>query len=295
MPGYKGRAGVFYDDLDIRFPFESAEVYALKIAYERFLRPIPGHSHTGGSYEIHFVVAGQGVITLDGEPHTVGPNSLYVTGPQVEHSQRTDEHNPLTEYGVYLKLEERAAGGPPHTTPLLARFRQMNGWIGQDTQNLHSLMLEMCGELRQKNEGYMLQVQALLQQLIVRMVRNYEPGRLSGDHFLLSTLDESSHLIIEECFIYEYADLTLEKLAARIGLSPRQTERLLCRHYGMTFTQKRTQARMSAAQLLLRDRARSVSDIASELGYSSAEYFASAFRQYYHTTASAFRRAALQE
>ena len=96
--------------------------------------------------------------------------------------------------------------------------------------------------------------------------------------------------IIEEYFLYEYQDLTLEKLSSRLGLSHRQTERLLQKHYGMTFLQKKFEAKMSAALILLQDPSNSITEISVQLGYSSVEHFSAAFRKYYGISASEWRK-----
>ena len=96
--------------------------------------------------------------------------------------------------------------------------------------------------------------------------------------------------MIEEYFLYQYRSLSLEDLAKRLGLSTRQTERLLQKQYGKTFLQKKTEARMSAAAILLSNAEYSITSIAEELGYSSIEHFTSAFRNYYDMSPRQYRK-----
>ena len=95
--------------------------------------------------------------------------------------------------------------------------------------------------------------------------------------------------MIEDYFLYEYPRLSLQELAGRLGLGPRQTERLLRRLYGRTFLQKKTEARMNAAAVLLADAGRSVTAVAEQLGYASVEHFSSAFRRYYGLSPRQYR------
>ena len=95
---------------------------------------------------------------------------------------------------------------------------------------------------------------------------------------------------MEESFLYDYETITLESLAKRLGLGIRQTERFLKDYYGKTFTQKKTEARMSMAKIFLNDKELSISEIAKRLNYSSAEHFAYAFKRYYGISASAYRK-----
>ena len=280
-------ASRFYNDLNIHFCMEGADFYALKISFERFERSIPSHSHSSNSYEIHYIPYGYGNITLDHQAHTVAPDTLYVTGPFVEHSQTPAKREPMAEYCVYLKTPARARGNP---ASVAAVFQNTPQWFGRDSQHLHAIMRQIFEELSHQYTGYIIQVETLLQQLIVGMVRNYEGDRASTVHFASASLADSNYLIIEESFLYDFREITLQKLAGRLGLSARQTERLLRRHYGKTFVQKKAEAKMSAASFLLRDSTHSIARIAEDLGYSSEEHFSYAFRRYYRVSAGEYRK-----
>ena len=101
---------------------------------------------------------------------------------------------------------------------------------------------------------------------------------------------DSNSIIIEEYFLYEYASLSLNALADKLKLSPRQTQRLIWKYYGKSFQQKKAEARMSVASILLKDEDRSIAFIADTLGYSSPEHFSAAFRKYYKMSPSEFRK-----
>lgn len=118
------------------------------------------------------------------------------------------------------------------------------------------------------------------------MKKKRDPGAPSGS---LITTDKTA-VIIEDYFLYEYQNLSLEELAVKLGLGTRQTERLLQKHYGKTFLQKKTEARMSAAAILLTDSSRSITSVAEALGYSSIEHFSSAFKNYYQVSPRQYRK-----
>ena len=103
-------------------------------------------------------------------------------------------------------------------------------------------------------------------------------------------MTESKSIIIDEYFLYEYQSLSLDTLANKLRLSTRQTQRLLMDYYGKTFQQKKTEARMSVAAILLSDHTRSITSIAEDLGYSSIEHFSSAFRGFYHISPREYRK-----
>ncbi len=151
-------------------------------------------------------------------------------------------------------------------------------------------MRQLFDELSHRYTGYQNQVELLLSQLLIYTVRNYEQCRLSLTAFSKNNLTDSKSVIIEEYFLYEYQNLSLADLADRLKLSTRQTQRLLMEYYGKTFQQKKAEAKMSAAVVLLSDKTRSITSIAEDLGYSSAEHFSSAFRKYCQQSPREYRR-----
>ncbi len=285
---------VRYTDLDINFSVEQCFFTVLNLACERFSRSIPKHSHGKHSYEIHYISTGYGKAVIDGETYQITPNTLYVTGPDVEHEQIPESGNPMTEYCIFLKPDfSSKAKSSDHQICNL--FECHPFWFGADRENMGVIMEQIFSEMRLQRPGYKQQVKALLQQCIVALVRNYLSEECSEHDtaeisFAHSNLYHQKYIVIDECFLYDYQNITLSGLAKRLGLSSRQTERLLKEHYGKTFLQKRNEARMSAAAILLINTDKSITEICMETGYSSVEHFSNAFRSFYHTSARNFRK-----
>ncbi len=282
-----------YTNMNIHFIMGDIPVHALNIIFERFTRPIPSHSHGNGCYEIHYIPEGYGTLQAEGRYYDIVPGTLFVTGPHVEHAQTPLLHDPMQEYCVYLKIS-----GSPRTKKascVMDAFIATPFWFGQDTQNIRALMEKLFSELKNRELGYQELVCLLLSQLLISVVRSFEQGsgsggRRSDEALERNNLAVSTSVIIEEYFLYEYSTLSLQELAGRLKLSPRQTQRLLLEYYGKSFQQKKTEARMSAATILLADKARSISSIAEALGYCSSEHFSSAFRSYFHTSPTEYRK-----
>ncbi len=277
-----------YNDMDIRFSLEGVSFHALNIVFEHFERTIPAHAHGNGCYEIHYISIGRGKLKAGGIYFDLTPNTLFVTGPHIEHAQTPVPDDPMEEYCVYLKLD-----GTSHmkkNAAILPTFTEMPFWIGQDRQGIHALMIQLFDELTHRYTGFQEQVQLLLPRLVILLVRNYEELRISRTAFAPNNLADSKSVIIEEYFLYEYQSLSLSDLSDRLKLSPRQTQRLLMDYYGKTFQQKKAEARMSAAALLLSDPRKKIAEIAESLGYSSAEHFSSTFRRYYNLSPRDYRK-----
>jgi len=280
---------IAYTDLNIQTTIDNISFQVLNIVYERFNRPMPKHSHGNTSYELHYIPSGYGIVTIDGKSYDAKPGVLYMTGPHVEHEQIPSKDDPMEEYCIYFKLSKTTSkNSAPETAASI--FSKTHFWYGKDSQNLLEIITQLFFELENKYTGYMIQVEALLQQCIVKIVRNYETHKISDSHFSHTNLVDSKYLIVEESFLYDYESITLEGLADRLGLGIRQTERFIKEYYGKTFTQKKTEARMSMAKIFLNDKDISISEIAKRLNYSSVEHFAYAFKKYYGISARDYRK-----
>lgn len=280
------------NSLNFTFPLEHFSFQVSMVSTGRMVRSIPAHAHGRGCYEIHYIRHGSGTVVIDGVPRRVGQNTLYTTGPSILHEQIPDPSDPMVESCIYLRVfpdfekMERVS--------FLTPFLEQAFWMGQDTQQVLPLFDTIFQELEQKKPGYRPLLSALFQQLIVCIARNYlEPEAyqpVPENGFEDASGDSSLSLIVEEAFLYEYRTITLERLARRIHLSPRQTERLIRQYYNSTFLKKRTEARIGAASVLLKTTELPVGEIAEMTGYSSSEHFSYAFKTYTGMSAREFRR-----
>jgi AraC-like DNA-binding protein len=86
--------------------------------------------------------------------------------------------------------------------------------------------------------------------------------------------------------------LTLSRLAARLGLSERQTSRLVRERLGGSLGDHVTELRVARAKRLLLETDLAVIDVAAEAGFGSLGHFNQVFRSRSGSTPSAFRTAA---
>lgn len=277
-----------YDNLNISFVIENIRFTTLNIAYEHIRRLIPSHSHGDNSFEIHYISSGNGLIKVGDNTYKITPNTLYMAGPHIRHAQISIPDDPMIDYCIYLRLKH--TGEPVQRGSLTKLFEKQTFWIGQAQNGIDFTLESLFLELKERKEGYTIIVESLLKQLIVQMVRNYDSERKATSHFQEATPAQAQDFIIEESFLYDYSSLTLEELAERLGLGCRQTQRLMQETYGKTFLEKKKEARMSAASILLTHTDSSITSIAEELGYASPEHFSTAFKQYFGISAREYRK-----
>lgn len=277
----------------VRFLLEGVVVNVLMVSYRRFTEVMPEHAHGENVYEIHLVTDGAGIVLLNRKAYPVNAGVLYITGPGVLHEQIAGRENPVTEFGLYLQLEADGTGGE-----LIRNLQKQPMWYGKGRGVLSRLAGEILTEQSGKRPGSAELLPHLLAEFFIECIRSILPGEEDGQSFPVPEEKFSAHamqeenalLVTDEVFLYEYREITLQELARRLGFSVRQTQRLLYRIYGKSFTQKKLEARMSAALTLLQNSRYSITEISEQLGYSSMEHFSHAFAKYYGCVPSKFRK-----
>ena len=277
--------------VNVSFEINNCSFHTLNIYHFLYENSLPEHSHGSNNYEIHYVVSGYGKIKLNDTYYDLKPNTYYVNGPHVSHSQVPLRENPMCEYVVHFTLDpSKPKNNSPYITPIIDMLQKQPYWIGEATQNLANIMRQIFHEIDHQYFGFEESLISLLNLLVIFAIRNNMDKDMLEPKIIHTTSSKTKTLIIDEYFLYEYKTLSLEGLSERLGLSPRQTERYLKEHYNKTFIQKKTESKMSTAALLLSNRKNNITYISEELGYSSIEHFSTAFKRYYGCSPSEYRK-----
>ena len=292
-----GASAMKNDNLNITFSIGRYMITILKFTYECQTWNTPSHSHSSNSYELHYIPQGRGTLISSQKSYDLYPNVLYTTGPHVEHQQYPDPDDPTYEYCIYLRIEETHAKQRRKNMEqenIMDLFLNYPFWYGTDQGDLPVTLEQIHRELFDPKPAAGLMLEALFIQFMVKVLRNYKPASKAAITSIPIPLIKA-YILIEDSFLLEYDTITLEELSHRLGLSTRQTSRILFDRYGQTFTQKRTEARMAAAATFLKEGQLSVSEISARLGYSCPNHFHAAFKKYYHMTATEYKSLCLSQ
>lgn len=292
-----GAAAMKNDNLNITFSIGRYMITILKFTYECQTWNTPSHSHSSNSYELHYIPQGRGTLISSQKSYDLYPNVLYTTGPHVEHQQYPDPDDPTYEYCIYLRIEETHAKQRRKNMEqenIMDLFLNYPFWYGTDQGDLPITLEQIHRELFHPKPAAGLMLEALFIQFMVKVLRNYKPASKAAITSIPIPLIKA-YILIEDSFLLEYDTITLEELSHRLGLSTRQTSRILFDRYGQNFIQKRTEARMAAAVTFLKEGRLSVSEIAARLGYSCPNHFHAAFKKYYHMTATEYKSLCLSQ
>ncbi len=276
------------------FTLEDTLIHVPMISYRHFTEPLPRHSHSKNAFELHYVTAGKGFVVLENQTFPLSPGVLYITGPNIAHEQIPDESESLTEFGLFFLISESESN-----SPLADQFIKHDLWLGDAGKKIDALAQAILWEKTNQKPGYRQKIPLLLAELMIECVRNFVsdgkiydnklpvPSNKLSVHLLQ---EENTLLVIDEIFLCRYADITLEQLADSIGLSTRQAQRLLEKNYNKSFSSMKLEARMAAAETLLRNSSLKITEISNRIGYSSIEHFSNAFKKFYKVSPGQYRK-----
>lgn len=262
----------------------------LSFSFGTIEEPITKHSHGNNSYEIHYITHGKGWLTTNEKTYELTPNTLFVTGPHIEHEQISDKEDPMSEYCLYFNLQTLSDSSDSDSKVVISGFKDTVFWFGEDSQDIYPLLQRITYELENQKTGYMLTVKSYIEQYIVKMVRNYEIKSKKSSLFHSIDRSYNKYFIVDTVIQAEYNTITLNDLSERIGLSPRQTERFIKEYFGTTFLQKRNETKMEVAKQLLANKKLSIYEISERLNFSSPQHFSDAFKKFTGISASEYRK-----
>lgn len=262
--------------------------------YYRRAKHLQWQNQASAGYSLLAVLKGKLEYNLDGKNHEVTgwqsvvfePNvSIKATGNQSELLFFTFSASLVLQHATAMRLI------PPKSTITFSQNHQAGD------QKLDTLLAEFAVELANDKPGKEIVMRALVEQVLVHMLRTYSQPRLSDQLELsrVGLVDRRIRRSVELMHTQLDQDLTLKALAAASYLSPFHFARLFKKLTGSTPHNYLAGIRATRAQLLLADTDLSVTEVGAQVGYLSASHFTKAFRLATGTTPREFRKGLVSE
>jgi len=155
------------------------------------------------------------------------------------------------------------------------------------------LAYSLAAELSAEDAGREIFIAALIEQIVVHLLRHYSNMRRSDELELsrVGLVDRRIRRAVELMHARLDDNLSLKEIAAASYLSPFHFSRLFKKLTGATPHGYLAGQRVARARLLLAETDLSVTQISSRVGYASPSHFTKAFRQATGLTPRAFRAA----
>jgi AraC family transcriptional regulator len=165
-----------------------------------------------------------------------------------------------------------------------------------DDPRLAQLALDVADELRGAETGQEMVVSALVEQIVVQLLRRHANVRRTNELELsrVGLVDRRVRRAVELMHAHMERELPLEELAAAAYLSPFHFARLFKKVTGASPHAYLAALRVERAKNLLATTDLSITEIATRVGYASSSHFSKAFRQATALTPRAFRAAVVK-
>ena len=240
--------------------------------------------HAHSDYEIQYISAGTGEVRIADQSFSFSKGDIVITAPQVMHYYCAGPEG-------CARLAFRFSIGEGNKTQADIGIRSLLGIFGSINNSIvlrdeggsvFSCMTTLQNEIMHKKLGWVEKLKAGFVSMLIDIARLAASGGEHKEESLPVEMRADRPLLIED-FFWESSNRFMSKaeLADRLGFSPRQLERSLCKYYGKTFSQIALQNRMETADNYITKSKMSLSDIAEKVGYSSVNAFYRAFKRYY--------------
>lgn len=240
--------------------------------------PLDPHEHRD-AFEICYIARGSVEWWVRDETYEVGPGDLYVTKPREPHGGIDAVIHPCDLYWVGI------AHGDAPLRPALRRLAKLERRCFPGSPAIISCFERLLAEHRRRDALSVTAARAALHELVVTVLRDHDEHGRRADSIspqVRAALDWMTQNLTE--------DLRVEDFAGRAGLSVTQFHDRFRREVGFTPGEWRTRQRVRLAKSLLRRPELSITDVAMRTGFSTSQYFATAFKKLVGLTPGEYRR-----
>jgi len=259
-------------------------------------------SHAHDFFEMIFISGRGGTFQLGSETYAIQSNSLFFVAPYTLHNLRV----PAQSQMYALRFGPRFLGITAECNlhdlnnldlrrvPLLAPFvLQQHLRFDREPELVRQVVL-LLQALHRETQYCSPCSEDILRSLVILLLgsvfRSYERAILThlGSSRQRPRNDALSRTLR---FIHErlHQKLTLEDVARHVYLSPTYLARLLKRETGKTFVDLVTEKRLEHSIALLLQTSLTIREIARQVGFEDAAYFARRFRQELGSSPSVYR------
>lgn len=273
----------------------------LSIIYRQHGFPCPlvrWHFHK--EYELHLIIASNGKVFVGDYIGNFYPETLFLTGPNLPHNWISqvaeDQAVPLRDMLVnftdeLLEGASSAFAELKSLTPMLERAQYGIEFRCKKTiRQAVDLMQAIADSAGITRLGHFL----ILLQLLAdcddyQLLSGVTAGHLPDEQ----TIDRTNRAV-DYIFSHYARELTLEEVAAHMGMKPTYFSRVFKQATGRCFIEFVNRLRISRSCELLTDGEKAVTDVCFESGFNNISNFNRRFMQLKGMTPSHYRRLAVQ-
>ena len=276
----------FYSSHTLSIENLSLTVTLDNAVYESAVRPTPLHSHP--VFELQAVLSGKLLLdTTSGTEFLIRENELCLLPPDFYHGVRAFEQT----HRMTLRFSIRRLADAE--VDLHSRFAMLSDATHiADGAKILAVLTRIRDEVLSPTATTGAICRAYFSELFLLLYRSLGEGGENAAHTQLCESDDENarYNKIELLMQQHMAEIFREEdLAEALGLSVRQTSRMMQKIFGMSFRKKLLELRLHYAKGLLLTTEEPVEKIAATVGYTSPSGFHIAFKKAFGSTPLDYR------
>lgn len=238
-------------------------------------------SHTHHFTELFYVIGGKGNFTVEQDTFPVGPDDLVIVNPNVEHTEFSDQENPL--HYIVLGVEDLIFS--PTNKEAGGKFCLYN--YKDYKYEVLFYLKAILNEVENKGIYYERICNNLLEVLIINIERRTKHTM----SFLPSKFIPKECALIKRHIDCNFKDnITLDSLAELSHMNKYYLAHTFKKYMGISPINYLIQRRIDESKWLLETTDMSISEIASALSFSSQSYFSQSFKKILNQSPSEYRQ-----
>lgn len=240
------------------------------------------HKHT--YYELHVIESGYLTMQLENTSHTLKQGQLCLVCPNTVHAPLSDL-KAVHRFCLHFELLPEPAPLAEH----IAKHSGQKGFFIADCEKLLPIVQQLQSEECCHYLFFEELVCQLLSQMMVHLVRSITPTP-TNIPTPVGNLSDIRTVRIDQYFNNRFYSADGEQtLAAELGVSRRQLNRIIQGIYGKSYREKLLEVRTEAAcELLLGNLP--IQEISERMGYSTCSHFTAFFKNAIGMTPSEYRK-----
>jgi len=247
-----------------------------------------GTAHFHPFYEIYFLLNGEVSYLIENDRYDISEGYFVCIPPNTYHNvlrkQRVDRKR------VVMYFSEKAMNDFFSAIPNLSRCFEKRVILTREYKNNIFDSFNLLVEEKDFSKNNPAMIKALLTQILVMMEREcISNGKISSfqNNDILS-----KHILEMSEYINEHysEDISLNSLSKMFYLNPSYISRSFKMVHGLSFSEYRNMIRLQQAAKLLATTKLSLSEIANECGFKTANGFSSVFKSHTGFSPTAYKK-----
>ncbi|MBR3933170.1 MAG: helix-turn-helix domain-containing protein [Clostridia bacterium] len=244
--------------------------------------------HYHDCYEVFCVEDGELTFMFEKEEASYGKNDLIVIAPYFNHTVTKNAVTNKYRDRILFSFKKNVLKNAYHLHKMLSAALEMPVVSLRINSHVCEIFKLLKDAITSKNR---LMASLYFHEIIAAIINktkndsdhnepNIMPDSITGRN-------QKIQMMINQ---YYTSDISLEYIAQNLNLSTRQVSRFIKQQYGCTYRELITRMRMKTAMELLITSKHTITEIAMEVGFKSTKGFYKAFKAYYGSLPTKFRK-----